>query len=94
MDIDTQHAFRLGADERALGILDVREDGQAMLVVGLTVELAWRVVRAVERTPRRASSLTAFVTVDRGRPVSSAASVKLCLSTTRGKTHMASNLSI
>ena len=66
--VDAQHTFRLRTGKGAFGILDIRKDAQAALVIGLTVE--------------------------RGRPVSSAAKVKLRRSTTRQNTRMASNRSI
>jgi hypothetical protein len=75
--VDAQFAARCDAAEGAFGVFDI---GNSPSKVGLT----WRVVRASRRTPSRASiSFTASVTVERGRPISCAARVKLRRSTMR-----------
>jgi len=97
VDIDAQQPLRFGAAERGLRILQIGDQRETAPVVGLAVEGRTDVTRRPLQswTPSRASScFTASVTVERGRPSSSAARVKLRRSTTRVNTRIASNRSM
>ncbi|MBB4230131.1 hypothetical protein GGD56_003984 [Rhizobium mongolense] len=84
-----QETGRFCSAETYFGVVEVGEQADATLIIGLAVQRwTYYARRALHRTPSRPSSnFTASVTVERGRPRSSAASEKLCRSATRVKTH-------
>ncbi|SCW41453.1 hypothetical protein SAMN02927900_01540 [Rhizobium mongolense subsp. loessense] len=81
-----QETGRFCSAETCFGVVEVGEQADATLIIGLAVQRwTYYARRALHRTPSRQ---------ERGRPRSSAASEKLCRSATRVKTPMASNRSI
>jgi hypothetical protein len=98
MDIHVQRAARPGAGEGAFRLLQIGDQPQAALVIGLPVrrgaDMARGALEEPDPQPGFQRPCTASVTEDLGIPRSSAAWVKLRRSTILVKTRIASKRSI